>query len=683
MVVLGPQMYQESVGSRDGLHNTLEPILKEIAHSLPCDKAVLLKLNKDKQVLENAVGVNAPINLIEALFSASGNPLPPFDSSLVNNRVVQINNAAYDPLIPSHTGALYSSLGLRSFTVIPLESVASILLVSASQPIPESALNRIIPYISRISSALHEDQTRHNWGAFGAPQAAQQDWPFWQMLNIVPDPVIFSDPHHNILLYNSHAQRLLKPGQNDSPGRRHAVEMNNFLLSAFLSGFALDQGASFKRDLALVDPEDGSELLFEVISRPVVMQSERDYSLVTVLNNVTDLRSVNDALQKVLQRLDQTGAQAQEDRDHLNQILESVPDSIIITNPDHDIVLLNPPARRLLQGYGNETQDASGYLANQTRLTSFLVQFDLETSDVKQGELQLLNVETGATVTMSIAASKVRRGFGQPIAIVSIMHDLSQIRELERRRVEQQLFESEKLAALGRLAASVAHEVNNPLESIKNSIYIASSNLPADHPDKMFLDIANSETLRVSRIVRQLLGFYNPQTEKTLLDVNNVLKDSLALLDGEFIKRNIEVRTSFGKDLPKIPAISDQMKQVFLNLMLNASDAMENGGELKVLTRLSGKEDLDFSTGAYVLAEVRDNGKGIPDENLPFIFEPFFSTKPEGRGTGLGLWVCQDIIRRHGGQIKVRSRVGKGSDFIIALPIGGAHDRPGPPAGGR
>jgi two-component system NtrC family sensor kinase len=269
---------------------------------------------------------------------------------------------------------------------------------------------------------------------------------------------------------------------------------------------------------------------------------------------------------------------------------------------------------------------------------------------------------------MSVRATEVLDELGQVTAIVSVLHDLTKIRELERRTVEQQLFESEKLAAVGRLAATVAHEINNPLEAIKNALYLVVSNSRPEDPNARFLEIARKETERVSGIIQQMLGLYRPAVERIPTDVNNVIEEALALLERELRRHQIVVRQHLSSRLPIIQAQPDRLKQVFLNLFLNAQQAMPEGGTLEVTTRLSQETDSEILAGRYALIQVQDTGSGIPEEHLSEIFEPFFSTKTEAKGTGLGLWVSRSIIQDHGGQIIVRSHPGYGTTFIIALP---------------
>ncbi len=241
--------------------------------------------------------------------------------------------------------------------------------------------------------------------------------------------------------------------------------------------------------------------------------------------------------------------------------------------------------------------------------------------------------------------------------------------ELEERRIRQQLFESEKLAATGRLTASIAHEINNPLEAIKNALYLLVASSPPANPQREFLELAQRETERVSRIIRQMLGVARPSASMALTNINSVVREALALVEAQLRRRQIIPQLELDTNLPPIMASADQLKQVFLNLFLNARDAMPNGGGLLIQTRIAQRYDSVVLAEKHLVVRVRDDGEGIPEEIRARVFEPFFSTKGVRRGTGLGLWVCQEIIRSHGGQIHINSKVGKGTTFLVGLPL--------------
>jgi PAS domain S-box-containing protein len=653
------------------LYELIQPTLDELAAALGYQRAFVVRVDPERRSLEAAVGVNVPDDLLEKIESRPDEAPGPLLQAFHSGKPLRIEDALRDARIPDGRGPYYADVGLLAFAVIPLGPASSVLVVSKDPPIAEAEISELLPYAARLVATMAERTEASRSRESGERHAIEKEW-LWWMVNAVQDPVVLSDEQNNIVLYNVHAERVLQAQADDSAGKRRAIELNNFLLSAALSSFALDQGASLGRELTLVDPIEGAELLYEVICQPAANLRTGERGLVSVLKDVTDLRRAAEELTRSLEAFQAAGEEARRERDRLNLILASVADPIVVTDPAGQIILMNQQAERLLQPPatlpGQAT--ATAYLANDAKLSSFLSQLGLEAAPARRGEIQLLDPNTDEPLTMSVTATEVQDALGQVTAVVSVLHDLTKIRELERRTVEQQLFESEKLAAVGRLAAAVAHEINNPLEAITNALYLVLSRTPEDDPNRRFLEIANRETGRVSGIIRQMLGFYRPAAARAPTDVNEILGETIALLERQLRQHRVTVHRDLDRHVRPVPASADQLKQVFLNLILNAQDAMPEGGTLQISTRLSREADQEFLAGPYVLIQLRDTGTGIPEDKLPHIFEPFYSTKAESKGTGLGLWVSLGIVQNHGGQLKVRSRAGWGTLFTIALPAG-------------
>ena len=234
---------------------------------------------------------------------------------------------------------------------------------------------------------------------------------------------------------------------------------------------------------------------------------------------------------------------------------------------------------------------------------------------------------------------------------------------------QAQLLQSAKLAAVGELAASVAHEINNPLYAARNSLFLVEQDLPEDSPQRPFLDIAQNELGRIARIITRMRDFYRPtRAEMEATDLNEILRATIELIQTHLRHGHVEMATDLACDLPLVIAHADQMRQVFLNMMLNACDAMPHGGTLRVTSRTSrmaGQPDV-------IQVEIGDTGVGIPPEHLPHLFEPFYTTKPQG--TGLGLAISGHIVTQHGGHVGVASIPGAGTTFTVTLPV--ATDEP-------
>ncbi len=234
--------------------------------------------------------------------------------------------------------------------------------------------------------------------------------------------------------------------------------------------------------------------------------------------------------------------------------------------------------------------------------------------------------------------------------------DLEQLGQLN-----DQLTRTEKLAAMGTLAAGVAHEVNNPLASISSLIQMiqAEPGLEDETSDK--LRLIQTQITRITQVTKDMMDFARVRpAAKSLIDINQTSETALRLAKFDKSFQRLKLQKEYARNLPKILADSDQLEQVFLNLFLNARDAMPNGGNLVIKS---------YQAGNSIKIMIADDGIGINETSLKQIFDPFFTTKPAGNGTGLGLAVCYGIITAHGGNIEVSSNNGNGSKFIIQLPL--------------
>jgi PAS domain S-box-containing protein len=237
-----------------------------------------------------------------------------------------------------------------------------------------------------------------------------------------------------------------------------------------------------------------------------------------------------------------------------------------------------------------------------------------------------------------------------------VMEDIT-----EKTQLEEQLMQAEKLSSLGLLAAGVAHEINTPLTGISSYAQILLKENGEDAERRReILEKIEKQTFRASEIVGGLLSFSKlGGNEFTAVDINQVIHDSLSLLDHQFDRSRVKVTSDLGEDIPPVYGNTGKLQQVFVNLFLNARDAMPSGGELGIQTAMGD---------STVVVDISDTGGGISQENLKRIFDPFFTTKGIGKGTGLGLAVSYGIIQEHGGGIFVESDAGKGTRFTLKLP---------------
>ena len=235
-------------------------------------------------------------------------------------------------------------------------------------------------------------------------------------------------------------------------------------------------------------------------------------------------------------------------------------------------------------------------------------------------------------------------------------------RTRELTEAQERYLHVEKLSAVGRLSASIAHEFSTPLQSVTTVLKGIGEYSTLQQDEKKLLDLAFQECRRMKILLTNLQDFHRPSAGKfEPVDLHTLIDSLLLLLKKDLQARKIEVVKEYAAGVPAVDAVADRLKQVFLNLLNNAADACEGGGIITISTEVIDREQ--------VVVHVRDKGAGIDPAHLGRIFEPFFSTKKGNKGTGLGLSVCYSIVQNHQGEIRVESDPGKGSTFTVLLPI--------------
>lgn len=369
-----------------------------------------------------------------------------------------------------------------------------------------------------------------------------------------------------------------------------------------------------------------------------------------------------------------------------NNLIEHSMDGILAVDSDNRVVICNRAMAQLLERGKSEVLGARG-------LTSFL------TPDAHQafqealegpkhgGPGRLLLYETtlaglqGNPIPVQVSAAALvdgNRAEGQ----VGFFRDLREIRRLEREMQDQaRILHQDKMVSLGRLAASVVHKINNPLSGILNYLRLmlrlmdsepGNQNIAGQKPPpeesqgekfRRYLTLVEAETKRCADIVSSLLTFArksSPTTQSVPMD--QLIQRSLLLSQHKLKLKNIEIETHLPRDLPEIQGDFNQLQQCLINLIFNALDAMPQGGRVTLEAHVERERNA-------VLLSVADTGSGIAPTDLPHIFEPFYSTKPEGYGVGLGLSTVYGIVERHGGTVEVESELGRGTCFVIRLPL--------------
>lgn len=358
-----------------------------------------------------------------------------------------------------------------------------------------------------------------------------------------------------------------------------------------------------------------------------------------------------------------------EAHDFLDKLITSSPNAIIVSDTRGVIKLWNRLAEDL---FGFKSDSVIG---KKTIQELFSHQISKEVtimmrSDDHGGRGHLnsypLNYtkEDGELVEGNLSVNILYDDSGNEIGSVAIFSDLRERLEMERELSEarQHLLQSEKLAAMGRLTSQIAHELNNPLFGIMNTLELMKTEIPPDNKRRKLLDMSLSETERLADMLKKMLSFSKPdQEERQEIDINVVVEELMLLYEKRFREHSIVVDLDLLKEPGIVVASRDQLRQVFINMFSNAMYAMPEGGHLSVKTR---------HNGSIFCTTIKDTGSGIKPEHIEKIFDSFFTTKKESvQGVGLGLSVCYGFIKDHGGDITVESKEGEWTEFTISLPM--------------
>jgi PAS domain S-box-containing protein len=367
-----------------------------------------------------------------------------------------------------------------------------------------------------------------------------------------------------------------------------------------------------------------------------------------------------------IERRERDAAALRQSEEWFRVTLSSIGDGVIATDDQGLVSFLNPVAERLT--------GTSLAQAKRKKIGEVFPIFSEVTNKPAENPVDkvlalgcvvalanhtVLRHRAGHLLPIEDTAAPIRDDSGKLIGVVLVFHDASRERNLQ-----EVLRRTEKLAAAARLAATVSHEINNPLEAIGNLIFLAKSN--PDAPDKVTeqLQLAEQELARVSHITRQTLGFYRESASPSSVHMPTLIESVLTLYSNKLQVKQIKVQLAI-EDCPAITGLAGEIQQLVSNIISNAIDAAPISGNLKI-----DASPVELTNSKSIRLKIEDDGPGIAPENLNRIFEPFFTTKKDV-GTGLGLWVCKEIAERHGGSVQVQSNDGngaKGAIFTILLP---------------
>jgi two-component system cell cycle sensor histidine kinase/response regulator CckA len=394
--------------------------------------------------------------------------------------------------------------------------------------------------------------------------------------------------------------------------------------------------------------KDGREIPIEDSAAPILDDSGKVLGVVLVFHDVTEKRRAQKRLQESAQRY--------------RALVQMSPDGILV-HRNNRIEFVNPAAMKLLGA--SSPDELVGRSPFDVYHPEYHAVIRERVEQLKKGvavpllEEKLVRLD-GQVVDVAVAASPFVDQQGPAIQV--ILQDIT-----ERKRADEALLRSEKLASVGRMAASIAHEINNPLAAVMNLLYLTRTSLDNPELAHEYLDTADDELKRISHITRQTLGFYRESSSCALVSINSVVDSAVDLLRGKIKLKRTAIEREYDGEF-STHAVAGELRQVFSNILANSLDAIAEGGKIRV--RIA-RATCARTGQSRIKVTIADNGRGIAASVLPRIFEPLFTTK-EATGSGLGLWISRQLVDRHGGSIRLRSRtqsVGGGTVFCVLLPV--------------
>jgi PAS domain S-box-containing protein len=527
----------------------------------------------------------------------------------------------------------------------------------------------------------------------------------YSIINAVTDPILLTDEAGKLIIGNSRAEQLFAIRAEESEGRRRAVEINNLFFSSALAGRMVEGVLPAAREVILVDPEDGSDLLFELLTSSMTLDRENS-AIVSVLRNVTDLGRARQELEDNYRRLIEAEAQMRTERNRLDLLVDSVGDPIIVTDPAGDILMTNAPAERFFSAHDGGTKDVQRRVqSNVAQFSSFVSGLMLQSGALGgqqrwRERLIVTDPQTGRAVPMEAVAGTMMSGPSELTGVVIVLHDQTEAIERERLYAElqqasaqlemkvreataelahqnellrrQALALEQASAAKSQFLANVSHEFRTPLNAIlgyslmlmggfygqlsdEQSKTVQRIDANSKHLATLINDVLDIERIEAGRMPLQISQF----------SVHEVVREVMEELQGVIAQSTARVDLALSSELPRLKSDRQKLKQILVNLLSNALKYTKEG-QVEISAQQDGRE------GRITLA-VRDTGAGIAPEDHSRIFEPFQQakrviTRPQG-GTGLGLAISRRLARMLGGDITVRSELGAGSTFTVALPV--------------
>jgi signal transduction histidine kinase len=525
----------------------------------------------------------------------------------------------------------------------------------------------------------------------------------YSIINAVTDPILLTDTEGKLIIANSHAEKLFAAPDEASEGWRRAAALNNMLFSAALSTSAVGMTELARRELLLVDPLEGSDLLFELLSSRAKDERQGTY-VVSILRNVTDLARAKEEIEESYRTLRIAQAEVRDERHRLDLIIDSVADPILVTDQEGDIVLMNTPAERLFNAPGVEDEGTLRRVrANGANLTSFVSNVLTRSGEQRyRGEIQLGDPLTGRPLPVEAVAGTILSEQGELMWVVTILHDLAEAIEKARlyeqlkqasveleRKVQEatgelaeqnellrrQHIELEQASALkSQFLANMSHEFRTPLNAILGYTHMLLNNVtgPVTDPQRKSLTRIDSNSRHLLALINDILDITRIEAGRmplnaTTFGIGELFEEVQAELEPIIKRSNLAVTTKVRGVVPSLRSDRQKVKQIVLNLLSNALK-FTPAGSVAMTASYDGR-------AKQVAISVRDTGVGIPLDDQGKVFEDFRqldSSPARGYGgTGLGLSICRRLANILGGTIELDSTTGKGSTFTLRLPAKG------------
>lgn len=434
----------------------------------------------------------------------------------------------------------------------------------------------------------------------------------------------------------------------------YLIDIYNMFSKASLNLLEISQIFSQARYaiLAVVDTKGHKDLDMVIILGFLDEIIEQVYARYGMLHQEAQMKELANDRDRLASKLELN-------QQYLTNIIHSSDSAIMVIDESEKFIAWNSGAEKIF-GYSEVEvigQPATLLLPPEQQYSDELERIISEVKDT--GFIKIIETErmtkTDNLVSVKLSVTKLRSTDGDYRGRSVIIKDFTEVKQLQ-----QQVDQSEKLAVIGQLAAGIAHEIGNPLASISSLVQVLQRKAKDDFFYEQLADIKENID-RISKIVRELVDFSRPPSqEKSLTELTDVIKTAIGIVKYDKRVKDVKFRTDLIDDLPMINVVPDQLLQVFVNIMINALDAIKGKGSISVKSKFDEQN---------VFFEITDDGCGMTEEVKDKIFDPFYTTKDVGKGTGLGLSVSYGIIRRAKGIIKVKSKLNEGSTFTIKLPI--------------